>query len=169
MNDYCWACSSPIAPDLRGSNIRLCHQHAWEVASRYRSAILARAELDALRQQEHAVARTRAAQGNPGGDPVVYYARIGDYIKIGFSAHLRNRLRTLRVDELLAVEPGGPDLERDRHQQFTTDRIDLRRENFRPSDALLEHVAGIRIQHDLPHWAKKPRTSQISIRQKEHA
>jgi hypothetical protein len=103
-------------------------------------------------------------QGNEGGDPVVYYVRIGDYVKIGFSTRLRNRLASLRADELLAVEPGGPELERQRHKEFSSERIDLRRENFRPSERLEAHIEAIRAEHGLPHWATLPRTSEITVR-----
>lgn len=144
----------------------ICGEHAWELAQHYRSILTEQARLEA-RKLDAKAKDIRAAQRGDGEPSLVYYARIGDYIKIGFSTRLRSRLNSLRVDELMAVEPGGYDLEQMRHVEFDADRIDLRRENFRPSDHLLEHIAAIRTQHDLPHWAKLPRTSAITRRTKE--
>lgn len=167
----CWHpyCDKPTSFDMRGASIELCHSHAWEIATRYRHAILAEAQLTAAKSAGAANEREQVAQGNPGGEPVVYYAAIGDYIKIGYTTRLRNRLTTLRVDRLLAQEPGGPELERQRHKEFTAERIDLRRENFRASDRLTTHIEALHERHGLPLWATRPRTSEVTIRHKGDA
>lgn len=155
-------CDQPASLDVR--TLPLCHQHGWEVARVFRERIMYEA------QQRDAEAATRrfevyqADRGNRTG-AMVYYARIGDYIKIGYSTRLRNRLSALRVDELLACEPGTPELEQQRHREFATERIDLRRENFRPSERLKAHIEAKRAEHGLPEWATRPRTSKITIRQ----
>lgn len=146
----------------------LCHKHGMEVARGLSESIIAEHELQQWKAAHEREERHEVDKGNREGG-MVYYARIGDYIKIGFSIRLRNRLATLRVDELLAVEPGGPELERERHREFTAERIDLRRENFRPSDRLTEHIAALRQAHDLPRWAALPRTSIVTRRPKEDA
>lgn len=146
----------------------LCYEHGYEIAMQYERAIVADHRQKQGEHAEKAVEVHEVKRGNREPS-VVYYARIGDYIKIGFTTRLRNRLATLRVDELLAAEPGGADLERARHQQFATERIDLRRENFRQSDRLLVHIQAMRENHDLPHWAKLPRTSEITTRTQERA
>lgn len=81
-------------------------------------------------------------------DPFVYYVRIADHIKIGYSTRLRQRLRDLRVDPdaLMAAEPGGRDLERRRHLEFAEERIG-RREDFHPSGRLLAHIEAVRAEH----------------------
>nr|WP_316304651.1 GIY-YIG nuclease family protein [Clavibacter michiganensis] len=55
---------------------------------------------------------------------VVYYIRFGDRLKIGTSANPRQRLGTLRHDELLAFERGGRAVERARHAEFARQRYD---------------------------------------------
>lgn len=50
---------------------------------------------------------------------VVYYLRTGPYVKIGFAASLARRMLAYPASsELLAVEPGDRDTERQRLQQF---------------------------------------------------
>lgn len=80
---------------------------------------------------------------------VVYYLRIGDRIKIGFTTNLRQRVAALRLDAsaVLATEPGGRDVEYRRHHEFADERYG-RREDFAPSDRLLAHIA--RLSGDTP-------------------
>lgn len=75
------------------------------------------------------------------GDPVVYYIRFGDRIKIGTTQNLSSRLASLPHDELLAVERGDRDLEQERHKQFGQYRITRRGEWFTLGPELLEHIA----------------------------
>ena len=49
---------------------------------------------------------------------VVYYLRYANRIKIGTTAHPRQRLAALMHDELLAFERGDRVLEGERHRQF---------------------------------------------------
>lgn len=82
---------------------------------------------------------------------VVYYVRIGEHVKIGTTTNLKARLSTLRVDPdaVLATEPGGYELERQRHREFATERIG-RRENFTPSRRLVHHIKTVRAEHGEP-------------------
>lgn len=82
---------------------------------------------------------------------VVYYVRIGDHVKIGYTINLRQRLGALRVDDdaLLATEPGGRQLERERHLEFAPERVG-KRENFNPSRRLLAHIEAVRERHGEP-------------------
>lgn len=146
----------------------ICSEHAAKVAEARLPELIKVAEMQAQRRMQHASEVVARNEGNRE-PPVVYYARIGNYIKIGTSTRLRSRLATLRVDEVLAIEPGGRDLEQERHRQFSVERIDLRRENFRQSQALLDHISELRARHFIPHWATLPRTSQITTRRKESA
>lgn len=156
-------CNERASLDIR--TLPLCHDHGWEVARAFRERILYEAEEREIKAATRRFEVYQAERGNRTG-AVVYYARIGDYIKIGYSTRLRNRLSSLRVDQLLAYEPGSPELERQRHEEFATERIDRRRENFRPSDRLDAHIAALRDQHGLPEWATRPRTSVVTIRHK---
>jgi hypothetical protein len=82
-------------------------------------------------------------------DHIVYYARIADRVKIGTTRRqLRGRLNHLHAEELLAVEPGGRDVEAQRPRQFAADCIIG--EWFRPSDALRAHISALTEEHGVP-------------------
>jgi hypothetical protein len=49
---------------------------------------------------------------------VVYYIRYDRRVKIGTSRRPRQRLASIRHEELLAFEPGGRDVEQARHREF---------------------------------------------------
>lgn len=82
---------------------------------------------------------------------VVYYVRIGDHVKIGYTCNLKQRLVALRVaeDAVLATEPGARELERRRHLQFADERVG-RREDFNPSKRLLAHLDALISEHGKP-------------------
>ena len=80
----------------------------------------------------------------------VYYVRKGERFKIGYTEWLRARMLKLRPDELLAVEPGGRDLETRRHHMFADERITPRGEWFRPSERLILHIYACRDAHPVP-------------------
>lgn len=65
--------------------------------------------------------------------------------------NLANRCGQFRVDRtaVLAAEPGSYALERERHMQFVNERLS-RREDFEPSERLLEHIADIRARYGAP-------------------
>src|ERR1019366_3924904 len=94
-------------------------------------------------------------------EPLVYYARRGDLIKIGTTRRIRARLASVVVDELLAVEPGSHDLESERHQQFAEHRLSRKRGTgrgrgqgptdwFRPGAELMAFIDVLRTAHPLP-------------------
>jgi hypothetical protein len=74
---------------------------------------------------------------------VVYYLRFGDRVKIGTTTSLTTRLADIPHDEVLATEPGGHQLERQRHRQFEhlQIRMGTHREWFRLTPELAEHIA----------------------------
>lgn len=77
---------------------------------------------------------------------VVYYAKIGDHIKIGTTGNVAKRMKELKADCLLASEPGSYDLERHRHAQFAQHHLPSygrRSEFFDPGDGLLDHIASL--------------------------
>lgn len=77
----------------------------------------------------------------PPTESVVYYIRFGDRVKIGITENLVMRLGNLPHDEVLATEPGGRDIETERHRQF--DALRIRGEWFRAESPLLEHIAAL--------------------------
>lgn len=88
--------------------------------------------------------RTSFENAKKRGALVVYYIRIGDYIKIGTTTNLKMRMEALQPDELLATEPGYTDVEQARHRQFEHLRIRPRSERFQQAPELLEHIEMIK-------------------------
>jgi len=86
---------------------------------------------------------------------VVYYCRLGNnHIKIGTTGDLPRRmveLRVVNVTNLLAAEPGGYELEHQRHTQFRKWRYQRRKEDFGEGPDLLQHIKDVRAQHGDPY------------------
>ncbi len=79
-------------------------------------------------------------------DRVVYYAQVGQHIKIGTTAELARRMQILKPDALLATEPGYFDIEKHRHRQFAHLRVPNNsrpREYFEMGEDLMEHIADL--------------------------
>jgi hypothetical protein len=81
--------------------------------------------------------------------PVVYYIRRGATVKIGTTTNLRQRMAALLPEEILATEPGGYELEAQRHRQFQDLRID-KREWFHAGPRLQRHILTVRATHGAP-------------------
>ncbi|MDG3012161.1 GIY-YIG nuclease family protein [Rhodococcus sp. D2-41] len=80
----------------------------------------------------------------------VYYARIGDRIKIGYSKDVRRRMRAYPPDtQLLAVHPGSKDTERQMHHRFAHCLADGR-EWFTPDTSLADHIESVVAEHGEP-------------------
>lgn len=111
------------------------------------------------RNAEHKAKRAAALEEQSQ----VYYVRIGDHIKIGYSINLVQRLSSLRVDRdcVLATEPGGRQREAERHKQFAPERVG-RKENFNPSRRLLDHIESIRQQHGDPKFTTYPNVGSVA-------
>jgi hypothetical protein len=82
---------------------------------------------------------------------LVYYIRFGDGIKIGTTHNLAQRLSSFCVPAaaVLAVEPGGFELERSRHEFFADSRIG-RTEVFQDSPKLQRHIEAVKKYHGEP-------------------
>lgn len=139
-----WACKRPSIPD---APFPICIKHAAEIFSFLHTGIAKETPLAAaIRTLETYDQGSRdGAVPVPGkGRPVVYYLRIGNHIKIGYSANLASRMGGYPPDtEVLAVEPGGRDLERLRHRQFAH-QLRMGLEWFAPSLDLLLHIESLR-------------------------
>jgi hypothetical protein len=94
-----------------------------------------------------AIAAAKAEQ-TPGKLPVatsvVYYMRVGNRVKIGYSTNLASRIASVMPEEVLAVEPGGRMLEGVRHRQFAD--LHVTREWFRHEGALTAHIEKLQAQ-----------------------
>lgn len=113
-----------------------------------------RQRLEAEQQKADEVEQRRKQREENRGAEVVYYIRTGEHqVKIGTTARLAERvreLRTVNLSNLLAVEPGGYDLERERHQQFKVWRYNPRTEDFWDAVELNDHIAAVVAEHGDP-------------------
>lgn len=78
----------------------------------------------------------------------VYYVRRANMVKIGYTVDLTTRMIALRPNEILAIEPGNEQLERERHKQFRDLRIEG--EYFHPGKALQDHILAVREEFGPP-------------------
>jgi hypothetical protein len=69
----------------------------------------------------------------------VYYARLGNRVKIGFSFDVKRRMISIQPEELMATEPGGIQKEAKRHAEFADLRV--AGEWFRYEGRLVDHIA----------------------------
>lgn len=87
-------------------------------------------------------------------DSVIYYVLFPGCIKVGYTTNLASRLGNYRVavpaDSLLAVEPGGRDVEKQRHDQFKQWRLHRRREDFADTPELRAHIEAVVTEHGDP-------------------
>ncbi|MET8866516.1 GIY-YIG nuclease family protein [Nonomuraea sp. NPDC004580] len=144
-----------------GLGIPLCHDHLKAYRSyldtidrikRIDQAVLDAPKLDPryLENTPEAKRSLRRDLARQRGSMIVYYVRIGNNIKIGWTTNLKQRMTTLMPDEILATEPGEEQLERLRHQQFAHLRVPPGRERFRPDPELLDHVEMLRSHYGPP-------------------
>lgn len=86
----------------------------------------------------------KASEESRGINKVVYYLRVGKYIKIGTAVRLEERLKSYPPDtELLATEPGHYNTEHRRLVEFS-EYLAARREWFNPGPRLMAHIEGLR-------------------------
>ena len=125
--------------------LRICPPPQPEQSVEYKRYLLAKETADerAALRAERKAAFERQSQ--------VYYVRIGDHIKIGYTVNMYQRLIGLRVsaEDVLATEPGARALEAQRHAEFAAERIG-RKENFNPSPRLLAHIEAVKAEHGEP-------------------
>jgi hypothetical protein len=129
----------------------ICGDHAIELYRRMHATVTEvmgnhRAYLDIHNAMVKDVADTAHAKANTRQHKV-YYVRVGDLIKVGTTAQLAKRLASYPPDaELLAVEPGGEDVESRRHRQFSH-LLARRKEWFHPGPDLLDHITKLSSRH----------------------
>lgn len=137
-----------------GYTIRQCIQCGWRNkydTADWVSALCAHCgmNMDARWLVEQNREWTEVVAGAPDpGRGVVYYVKLGNLIKIGFSSNLPSRMRSVPHEEILAAEPGDYALESARHAQFAKHKA-ARREWFH-ADAVPEFAASVRAEHGDP-------------------
>lgn len=79
---------------------------------------------------------------------MIYYLRVGENIKIGFSTYVEDRLRSYPPDsKLLAQHPGTPALEQTIHRKFFN-HLSYGREWFTPCKEIDSHIQDV--HHKFP-------------------
>lgn len=140
---YCEACAWRVWAVLDAD---MDHQMAEAAKSGYAAYIQAERD-NAQAYMEYAALNTPADRSVPG---VVYYLRVGDLIKIGFTTSLEQRMRSYPPNaQLLAVHPGTLDTERQMHHRFLH-HLAQGREWFTPGDELADHLRTVREQYKQP-------------------
>ena len=124
----CEMCGHPEArPGIKGFFCSFCEHKTPDFEG---STRLSAAEAEQRFQQ----------QPTPKAVEVVYYIQFGERIKIGTSRNVRDRIKSLPYDRILAFERGGATLESRRHTQFREHRLG-KTEWFHINDELLAHIA----------------------------
>lgn len=85
--------------------------------------------------------KSRVAARRSQLGPVVYYIQFRDAIKIGTAIDPKHRLSSLPWESVLAMEPGGYEVEASRHRQFM--ELRLSGEWFYDKPSLRDHIAQI--------------------------
>lgn len=130
-------CIWPGCPNTKFHELMVCKVH--------RQVIADYVDPDTRWQQQRTAANIEAVdrgekiQGDIGGH--VYFVRVGDLIKIGYSTQPYQRLRAYPPNaEVLGVFPGTRKSEADLHGRFRF-ALQKGREWFRPADEILEYIA----------------------------
>lgn len=133
----------------------MCGQH---LIAAYQFCVDSLAIAGAQQPAEEHLTQPAADKPNPS---VVYYIARGTHIKIGVTTDFVNRMGALQPDKVLAVEPGGRDLEKARHCQFSRAYLigQRGRELFVRTEELLAHVEQVVAKYGRPpvtleheHW-----------------
>lgn len=125
-------CNRTTAKDF---DFPLCPKHCRIVYLNVKD-LLDDANLAAKTQSANAGGRPRVLASKAVG--VVYFARIGDLIKIGYTTNLRQRMSDLGA-KVLATMPGTMATEKAVHAKFGP--LWERGELFRPGQELLDYIA----------------------------
>ncbi|MFD5491601.1 GIY-YIG nuclease family protein [Streptomyces sp. NPDC127091] len=136
-----------MTEDLMVAAVKLAHARLEE-GRRKDAAIQAAREREAATQAALDALKPGSYGDAPGG--VVYYIRRGQYVKIGTTTNLRNRMRDLMPDEVLAIEPGSYDLEATLHATFARIRLSPSMEYFHLTEELRAHITAVVAKHGSP-------------------
>lgn len=75
-------------------------------------------------------------------EPIVYYMRLSDLVKIGTTTLIRNRFDAIHPQGVMAVEWGDRELEQRRHNQFA--ELHSHGEWFQLAPTLVDHMFALR-------------------------
>jgi hypothetical protein len=163
-------CATNMCGETSGyMDLPFCEDCAWKMWSvmdaecpEYMKDAARKGRLDHARRQEasraaHEAQREIEERARPktkhyyGG--WIYYLKVGDLIKIGYTMDLGQRLKAYPPNtELLAKHPGTTQTEKDMHNKFLV-HLAKGREWFKPSDEVMEHIEAVKVKY--PTLSKK--------------
>lgn len=127
----------------------LCIEHAhtaWSYYQRNTQPALMREAVAELKSEMKAEARQAKTARAAAGEGTIYYLRLHDTIKIGWTADLERRLKDYPpYAEVLAEHPGTRAEETDLHKTFTPSRTHGR-EWYQPTPELVAHIERVRAE-----------------------
>lgn len=150
-------CAIDLCHQPQATWLPLCEGHAHDVwaeveqwndlakkrKSRDAHQALEKSRDDMLRERLARDESQRNAKRQAGH---IYYLRVGDLIKIGFTSDMETRMKQYPPNAiLLAQHPGTRETERHMHEKFQP-FLALRREWFTPCDEITAHIEMVRTQ-----------------------
>lgn len=143
-------------------DLPFCEDCAWKMWSvmdaecpEYMKDAARNGRLDHARMRD---ARTRSEEAQREMNPpklnladdlrhgTIYYLRVGNLIKIGYTANMDQRMRQYPPNaELLAQHPGTMLTEKQIHNRLVV-HLAKGREWFKPHEKVLKHIEGVKIQ-----------------------
>lgn len=155
MNDWCGV-KECNRPQFKG--MPLCEEHAEDVwveigfhhidITKAYHANVRRDDTESIRKEairerlgvEEFLANHKQAPG------IIYYLKVEDQVKIGFTTDLDTRLKAYPpMAKLMATHPGTRSTERQMHDKFA-EHLAGRKEWFAEHQELESHIAGVRKQ-----------------------
>lgn len=124
---------SPAWPDIADCFVMLCRAGISRDDPDVVRKVIARGEEIYEYSQQPKPERTPQ-----GHEPIVYYFALGDLVKIGTSQNIARRAEAFNPQEILAIERGGYEHERQRHELFAP--LLVHGEWFRHEDPLLSYI-----------------------------
>lgn len=130
-------CRKPSAPT---APFAICERHLVTAYRHVASLMAVQHVAEPNRKGRPDRGKASKGYGMNGWPSVVYYARIGDHIKIGHTKNLAERMKWYPPSTvILALEPGDVIVERSRQWKFDH-LLDAREEWFRPGEDLMRHI-----------------------------
>lgn len=134
----------------------VCGPHAIRIYTEVKASLSAMVDVPRMREGQKRLEEQERREAESAAikeaQSLVYYVRIGKTIKIGKTSDMKTRMQAMQVmdpSNILATEPGGYKLERQRHLQFKHLRIG-RSEHFEPTLELIRHIESVQEFHGPP-------------------
>jgi hypothetical protein len=141
-----WPTCERRTTHMNGKLLALCVSHAWDVYAAVQDDVdnqpkISEHQLNRLIEGRQRRVREDEARESRAIEPGwVYYVRITDRIKVGYSTDVRQRMRAYPPHaQLLAIHPGTPTLERQVHADLKG-HLAQGREWFRPDPEVMAHI-----------------------------